>query len=146
MCTKAIHECTRELTRTRTCEYFNCQIGTRTRANSFPRVTLTHESSSHELQVHPPSCKYLRVPAGTHRYSQVLAGSQRRKRAQRNVSFLIYIFYLFIYITTKPTKAHSSQQRPTQANAGQCRPTAANEGQCKAHDSQRRPTKAIVPP
>src|ERR1700678_348072 len=66
--TRAIHECTRELTRTRTCEYFNSQTGTRTRANLFPRVTRTHESSTHELQVHPPSCKYLRVPAGTHRY------------------------------------------------------------------------------
>src|SRR5271168_4828676 len=71
---RAIHECTRELTRTRTCEYFNSQTGTRTRANSFPRVTRTCESSTHELQVHPPSCKYLRVPAGTHRYSQVLRG------------------------------------------------------------------------
>ena len=61
---RAIHECTRELTRTRTCEYFNSQTGTCTRANSFPRVTRTHESSTHEsstheLQVHPPSCKYL---------------------------------------------------------------------------------------
>src|ERR1700678_1012900 len=114
--TRAIHECTRELTRTRTCEYFNSQTGTRTRANSFPRVTRTHESSTHELQVHPPSCKYLRVPAGTHRYSQVLAGSRRQKRAQRYVSFLIYIFYFYIFITTKPTKAHSSQRRPMQAH------------------------------
>src|ERR1700678_1031665 len=38
MYNRAIHECTRELTRTRTCEYFNPQTGTRTRANSFPRV------------------------------------------------------------------------------------------------------------
>src|ERR1700678_2062370 len=135
---RAIHECT--------CKYFNSQTGTRTRANSFPRVTRTHESSTHELQVHPLSCKYLRVPAGTHRYSQVLAGSRRRKRAKRYVSFLIYIFNLIFFITTKPTKARSSQRRPTQANTGQRRPTAANEGQCKAHDSQRRPTKAIVPP
>src|SRR5271168_2900557 len=67
---RAIHKCTR----TCTCEYFNSQTGTRTRANSFPRVTRTRESSTHELQVHPPSCKYLRVPAGTHRYSQVLRG------------------------------------------------------------------------
>src|ERR1700678_3109514 len=142
MCTKAIHECTRELTRTRTCEYFNCQIGTRTRANSFPRVTRSHESSTHELQVHPPSCKYLRVPAGTHRYSQVLAGSQRRKRAQRYVSsFLIYIFYLFIYITTKPTKAHSSQRRPTQVNAGPQRPTKASARPTTANAGQRRPSR-----
>src|ERR1700678_2396973 len=63
-----------------------------------------------------------------------------------DVFFLIYISFLIFYITTKPTKAHSSQRRPTQANTGQHRPTAANEGQCKAHDSQRRPTKAIVPP
>src|SRR6202522_1566823 len=140
---RAIHECTRELTRTRTCEYFNFQTGTRTRASSFPRVTRTHESSTHELQVHPPSCKYLQVPAGTHRYSQVLAGSRRRKRAQRYVSFLIYILFFIFYITTKPAKAHSSQRRPMQANTSQRRPTAANKGQCKAHDSQRRPTKAI---
>src|ERR1700678_2697085 len=53
--TRAIHECTRELTRTRTCEYFNSQTGTRTRANLFPRVTRTRESSTHKLQVHPPS-------------------------------------------------------------------------------------------
>src|ERR1700678_4138878 len=31
-------------------------------------------TSTHKLQVHLPSCKYLRVPAGTHRYSQVLRG------------------------------------------------------------------------
>src|ERR1700678_422240 len=48
-------ECTRELTRTRTCEYFNSKSGTRTRANLFPQVTCTRESSTHELQVHPPS-------------------------------------------------------------------------------------------
>src|ERR1700678_113929 len=52
---RAIHECTRELTRTRTCEYFNSKSGTRTRANLFPRVTCTRELSTHELQVHPPS-------------------------------------------------------------------------------------------
>src|SRR5271155_5776703 len=69
------------------------------------------------------------------------------------------------FITTKPRKAHSSQQRPTKANAGPGRPTAANDGQRrptkgvegpqqltmanegqrrprKAHSSQRRPTKA----
>src|ERR1700678_3831633 len=132
---RAIHECT--------CKYFNSQTGTRTRANSFPRVTRTHESSTHELQVHPLSCKYLRVPAGTHRYSQVLAGSQRQKRAQRYVSFLIYIFNLFIYITTKPTKAHSSQQWPMQAHSGQRRPMQgqrqpmqANEGHSAAIDDR----------
>src|ERR1700679_4184370 len=103
---RAIHKCTRELTHTRTCEYFNSQTGTRTRANSFPQVTRTHESSTHELQVHPPSCKYLRVPAGTHRYSQVLAGSRRQKRAQRDVSLLIYIFYLFYLLL-------QSSRRPT---------------------------------
>src|SRR6202522_1007292 len=52
---RAIHECTRELTRTRTCEYFNSKSGTRTRANLFPRVTCTRESSTPELQVPPPS-------------------------------------------------------------------------------------------
>src|SRR5271155_674976 len=52
---RAIHECTRELTRTRTCEYFNSKSRTRTRANLFPRVTCTREPSTHELQVHPPS-------------------------------------------------------------------------------------------
>src|ERR1700678_3794865 len=52
---RAIHECTRELTLTRTCEYFNSKSGTRTRANLFPRVTCTRESSNHEVQVHPPS-------------------------------------------------------------------------------------------
>src|ERR1700678_4771819 len=61
----------------------------------------------------------------------------------RYVCFLIYILFFIFYITTKPTKAHSSQRRPRQANASQRRPTAANEGQCKAHDSQRRPTNAI---
>ena len=71
---RAIHECTCELTRTRTCKYFNSQTGTCTRANSFPQVTRTRELSTHELQVHLPSCKYLRVPGGTHRYSQVLRG------------------------------------------------------------------------
>src|ERR1700678_270958 len=46
----------------------------------------------------------------------------------------------------RPTQAHEGPQQPTKANEGQHRPTAANEGQCKAHNSQRRPTKAIVPP
>src|SRR5271168_3877417 len=37
----------------------------------------------------------------------------------RYVFFLIYILFFIFYITTKPTKAHSSQRRPTQAKAGQ---------------------------
>src|ERR1700678_3425023 len=35
----------------------------------------------------------------------------------RYVFFLIYILFFIFYITTKPTKAHSSQRRPTQVNA-----------------------------
>jgi hypothetical protein len=68
---------------------------------------------------------------------------QTRRLGHRDVFFLKFTFYfLFFYYY----EAHEGPQQPTTANAGQRRPTAANEGQCKAHDSQRRPTKAIVPP
>jgi hypothetical protein len=67
---RAIHECTRELTRTRTCEYFNSQIGTRTRANSFPRVEYPRVTS-------PPA--ELQVLTGTHRYLQVHKGEKGPK-------------------------------------------------------------------
>src|SRR5271168_2967635 len=40
-----------------------------------------------------------------------------------NVHFIFYFL-----ITTKPTKAHSSQRRPTQVNAGPQHPTKVNAG------------------
>src|ERR1700678_2030989 len=85
---RAIHEYTRELTRTRTCEYFNSQTGTRTRANSFPRVTRTHESSTHELQVHPPS---LYQKWHINRLSDALGTFY--------VIYSLYIYILYAYIS-----------------------------------------------
>src|ERR1700678_875202 len=96
---RAIHECTRE--------YFNSQTGTRTRANSFPRVTRTHESRVEYSRVTSrvltsrvltsrvltsrvltsckctrrvaSICEYLQVLTGTHRYLQVHQGEKGPK-------------------------------------------------------------------
>src|SRR5271155_1565964 len=85
---RAIHECTRELNRTRTCEYFNSQTGTRTRANLFPRVTRTRKSSTHELQVHPPS---LYQKWHINRLSDALGTFY--------VIYSLYIYILYAYIS-----------------------------------------------
>src|ERR1700678_2999487 len=45
------------------------------------------------------------------------------------MSFFCNVHFLFYFlITTKPTKAHSSQRRPMQVKAGPQHPTKANAG------------------
>src|ERR1700678_2586872 len=51
-----------------------------------------------------------------------------RPTKNRYVFFCNAHFILYFLITTKPTKAHSSQRRPTQVNAGPQHPTKANAG------------------
>src|SRR5271168_30922 len=51
-----------------------------------------------------------------------------RPTKNRYVIFCNVHFIFYFLITTKPTKAHSSQQRPTQVNAGPQHPTKANAG------------------
>src|ERR1700678_1794834 len=51
-----------------------------------------------------------------------------RPTKNRYVFFCTVHFILYFLITTKPTKAHSSQRRPTQVNAGPQHPTKANAG------------------
>ena len=57
---------------------------------------------------------------------------QCRPTQNRYVFFvmLVYILFFIFYflITTKPTKAYSSQRQPTQVNAGPQHPTKANAG------------------
>src|ERR1700678_2831847 len=55
-------------------------------------------------------------------------GPRRGKRAQRYLRYVFFSLYIYLFITTKPGKAHSSQRRPTQANEGQCRPTKTKKG------------------
>src|ERR1700678_2947132 len=50
-----------------------------------------------------------------------------RPTKNRYVFFCTVHFILYFYITTKPTKAHSSQRRPTQAHSTQRRPMQAHE-------------------
>src|ERR1700678_1106637 len=51
-----------------------------------------------------------------------------RPTKNRYVFFLNVHFIFYFLITTKPTKAHSSQQRPTQVNTCPQQPTKANGG------------------
>src|ERR1700678_3570324 len=67
------------------------------------------------------------VNAGTQRPTKVNAGPRRRKR-DRYVFFCNVHFIFYFLITTKPTKAHSSQRRPTQVNTCPQQPTKANGG------------------
>src|ERR1700678_2071678 len=68
------------------------------------------------------------VNAGPQQPTKANAGPRRRKR-DRYVFFCNVHFIFHFLITTKPTKAHSSQRRPTQVNKGPQWPTTANEGQ-----------------
>src|SRR6202522_3296163 len=43
-------------------------------------------------------------------------GPRRGKRAQRYLRYVFFLLYIYLFITTKPGKAHSSQRRPTQAH------------------------------
>src|ERR1700678_2553861 len=93
-----------------------------------------------------------------------------RPTKNRYVFFCNVHFIFYFLITTKPTKAHSSQQRPTQVNTCPQQPTKANAGPQrigmsffvmllllifyflitkkpkKAHSSQRRPTQVNAGP
>src|ERR1700678_3483151 len=51
-----------------------------------------------------------------------------RPTKNRYVFFCTVHFIFHFLITTKPTKAHSSQRRPTQVNAGPQHPTKVNAG------------------
>src|ERR1700679_1530067 len=51
-----------------------------------------------------------------------------RPTKNRYVFFCTVHFIFYFLITTKPTKAHSSQRRPTQVNAGPQHPTKVNAG------------------
>src|SRR6202522_926158 len=81
------------------------------------------------------------VNAGPQHPTKANAGPRRRKKD-------VYVFFCnvhFIFhflITTKPTKAHSSQQRPTQVNEGPQWPTTANEGQRRPTETKRGPNDA----
>src|ERR1700678_2172924 len=74
------------------------------------------------------------VNAGPQQPTKANAGPQRQKRDRYvffcNVHFISFyqLFIFYFLITTKPTKAHSSQQQPTQVNACPQQPTKANAG------------------
>src|ERR1700678_1131284 len=74
------------------------------------------------------------VNAGPQQPTKANAGPQRQKRFRYvffcNVHFIAFyqLFIFYFLITTKPTKAYSSQRRPTQVNAGPQHPTKANAG------------------
>src|ERR1700678_3462310 len=72
-------------------------------------------------------CRPTQVNAGPQHPMKANAGPRRRKR-DRNVFLCNVDFIFYFLITTKPTKAHSSQQRPTQVKAGPQHPTKANAG------------------
>src|SRR5271168_5185169 len=116
------------------------------------------------------------VNAGPQQPTKANAGPQRQKRDRYvffcNVHFIAFyqLFIFYFLITTKPTKAHSSQQRPTQVNACPQQPTEANAGPrsigmsffvmlvffifyflittkpTKAHSSQQQPTQVNTGP
>src|ERR1700678_434694 len=105
----------------------------------FHFLITTKPTKAHSSQRRPT-----RVNVGPQHPTKVNAGPRRRKR-DRYVFFCNVHFIFHFLITTKPTKAHSSQRRPTQVNEGPQRPTTANAGQrrlTKAHSGQRRPTQA----
>src|ERR1700678_2929249 len=85
-------------------------------------LTTTKPTKAHSSQRRPT-----RVNVGPQHPTKVNAGPRRRKR-DRNVFFWNVHFIFHFLITTKPTKAHSSQRRPTQVNAGPQHPTKVNAG------------------
>src|ERR1700678_1969634 len=82
----------------------------------------TKPTKAHSSQRRPTQVK-----AGPQHPTQANTRPRRRKR-DRYVFFCNVHFIFYFLITTKPTKAHSSQRRPTQVKAGPQHPTKANAG------------------
>src|ERR1700678_2203295 len=72
------------------------------------RLQHTHHTfgpdDAHERLRRPPAAK------------KANPGTRRGKRAQSYLRYVLFLWYIYLFITTKPGKAHSSQRRPTQAH------------------------------
>ena len=91
------------------------------------------------------------VNAGPQQPTKTNAGPRRRKRFRYvffcNVHFIAFyqLFIFYFLITTKPTKAHSSQRQPTQVNACPQQPTKANAGPRRRKRAQTTPDASFGP-
>src|ERR1700678_2636712 len=79
-----------------------------------PQITTSCRSSPRQpAATHPPHLWPGRRPG---RRTKANPGPRRGKRAQRYLRYVFFLLYIYLFITTKPGKAHSSQRRPTQAH------------------------------
>src|ERR1700678_2999669 len=69
---------------------------------------------------------------------------QCRPTKNRYVLFCNVHFIFYFLITTKPTKAHSSQQRPMQAHDSQRRPTKPTKANTGLGTSAPRPRRTFI--
>src|ERR1700678_1829924 len=90
------------------------------------RAPMTRDQPISKATANAGQRRPTQVNAGPQQPTKANAGPRRRKR-DRYVFFRNAHFIFYFLITTKPTKAHSSQRRLTHAHSSQRRQMEAHE-------------------